>query len=44
MTKFSPKTCEKIIKAIKAGNTQKTAAAIAGVDESTFYLIIHCNK
>lgn len=37
MTKFSPKTCEKIIKAIKAGNTQKTAAAIAGVDESTFY-------
>lgn len=44
MTKFNDDTCQKIIQALEAGNYRKTAAAIAGVDESTFYLIIHCNK
>lgn len=37
MTKFNPETRRKIIQALEAGNYRKTAAALAGVDESTFY-------
>jgi len=37
MTKFDPDTCHKIIQALEAGNYQKTAAALAGVSENTFY-------
>lgn len=44
MTKFNPETCHKIIQAIKQGNYQKTAAAIAGIDESTYYRWIERGK
>lgn len=37
MTKFGPETCKEIIEGIKQGYPQKTAAALAGVSESTFY-------
>lgn len=37
MTKFNPETCHKIIQALEAGNYRKTAAALAGVSEPTFY-------
>ena len=37
MTKFNNETCHKIIQALEAGNYRKTAAALAGVSESTFY-------
>lgn len=37
MTKFNPETCHKIIQALEAGNYRKTAAALAGVSERTFY-------
>lgn len=37
MTKFDSNTCHKIIQALEAGNYQKTAAALAGVSENTFY-------
>ena len=37
MTKFNPETCHQIILGLEEGNYQKTAAALAGVDESTFY-------
>jgi len=35
MTKFDPDTCHKIIQALEAGNYRKTAAALAGIDETT---------
>jgi transposase len=37
MTKFNTETCTQIIKLLEQGNYRKTAAALAGVDESTFY-------
>lgn len=44
MTKFNPETCHKIIQAIKQGNYQKTAAALAGIDESTYYRWVERGK
>lgn len=36
-TKLTPEVQERIITALRAGNYQDTAAAYAGIDESTFY-------
>lgn len=35
MTKFDSDTCHKIIQLLEQGNYRKTAAAVAGVDETT---------
>jgi hypothetical protein len=35
-TKYTPETVKKIVDALSAGCTRKTAAAYAGIDETTF--------
>ena len=44
MTKFNPSVCQKIIEALEHGNYRKTAAALAGVPERTFYNWIEKGK
>ena len=36
-TKLTPEVQERIVQALRAGNYQETAAAYAGIGESTFY-------
>jgi hypothetical protein len=40
-SKYTPETVKKIVDALSAGCTRKTAAAFAGVDESTFCRWLH---
>jgi hypothetical protein len=35
-TKYTPERIEKILNLLKVGNTRRTAAAVAGVDQTTF--------